>query len=373
MSRLLLILLLCAPFARAEERIHQFLLVVDTSQSMRSREESLVRTVRALVQSGFNGQIEEGDIFGIWTFTSELHTNRFPAHLWEPRRRALHAEMAVQFISEEKFLGRTEFRSTAEELSRWVARQENALVLLISDGEDQIVGIPNDIEINNYIIPRRARARAAKRVFLISMLVRQGRITEWVGYEGLGKLDLPLLPVREKEEPVVAAAAPVAPVVTPEEPPPAPVIELPPGAKIVAVDPPKPAEVTTPTPDPVQTTVESKPVDEELIKEKEPGVARKEEPVPTQTEPAKAEPPPKKEDVAQAEPISIASTNQPTSKVSTNREPSVATVMSPAPRKPIYFVVGALMVLIPVLLVLLLRKRRPAEHASLISKSFSQK
>lgn len=367
MNRWLAILLLCvlARFANAADSAepHRFLLVVDSSQSMTSRKAALLRTIRGLIGSGFQSQGRVGDALEIWTFATGARTNVFPTQQWDPRGAAYFAEMAAVFLEEEKFLGRTRFSAVADDLNAWVSRQADALIFLITDGEDPVQGIPHDIEINSYISPRRSRARSARRVFLVSLLVRAGRVTEWRAHDGIGKLELPLLPVREIPKPPAAATNVVAvSVVTtpPPEPEPPPVVEFPPGAKVIAPElAPEITPVEAAVPEPGPQASPQAPVAAPT--------AQAETPAPTN-----APSPPADEIIPPPTPVKI---EVPPVAAATNfQDPPEAqpvAVLAPVWRNPGYFLLGGAVFLALITIFVLLRPRRRPDRASLISKSLS--
>lgn len=388
MKAILAILLLLVAAAHAEPA-YQFLVLVDGSQSMNSRQDTAVRKVRDLVRSGFQNQAMEGDVFDLWTFTTELKTNRFATQVWTGTNQ-FHAEAAAEFLEREKFIGRTRFANIAEELNAWIARQSNALIFIFTDGEDAVRGVPNDLEINSYIAPRKGPARTAKRLFLISYSVKEGRVAEWMAHDGLGRFLLPRLPGREPLKPALATAAsleknpagesPAQPVF---EPPPPPAIDLPPGAKVVAAEPP-----ATTTPEPPMAQTESK-TEIEMPKAAEPP-ARQEESKPAELESIsapvvgaapilKSEPKIESSTVeTKAQPAaSIPGPIQEVSRVKAETTKTNETVAaeSPlavaAPRTGVYFMLGAGVMVLLIAVVLL--RRSPGEKASLISKSLSQK
>ena len=127
-----------------------------------------------------------------------------------------------------------------------------------------------------------------------------------------------------------------APVAQAEAPP--PVVELPPGAKVVIADTPPPP---IPVPAPAPVVVEAVPPEPVVDPPKaEPVVVAAEEPVP---------------------PVTVAAL------------PPAPVIVAPEnPRPTFYYALGAGTLLLLLALRLFFR-RRPAEGASLISKSLSQK
>lgn len=363
-------LMLCALAARAES--YQFLVLLDASQSMASREASAARKVRELVRGGFQAQAQPGDVLDVWAFTSELKTNRFVTQLWNSSNHLAQAELAGRFVESEKFAGRTRFKSFADELNSWIARQPNALLFIVTDGEDAIVGLPNDLEINSYVSPRRGAARTARRTFLVGFKIQSGRVTEWLAHDGLGPVQLPRLPDRATVLPAVAAAEPISaeePAKPAPEPPPAPVFDLPPGSVIVTQPPvvnaPEPAPKQEEAPaavavaEPPSTTVaETKTV------ELPAAPPRAEEPAKVEAAPVEAvAPKPAEPPANRVEPV-------PSPAATTNDIRAVA-VAVPARRWSFYYVLGGGVAVL--LLALVLRRRPTGEKASLISKSLSRK
>jgi hypothetical protein len=346
MWRTAVMALLSVFIARAEPEPRRFLLVIDTSQSMDARKGSVIKTVRGLIRSGFGGQIMTGDTIDLWTFASDLRVDRFPTQYWEPQRAPLLSEIAAQFLASEMFQGRTFFKNISTPVNTWIDNQPEALLFFITDGEDPVMGVPKDIEINDFIGEGRRHARAAKRVFLISMLVRNGWVTEWRGHDGIGKVELPLLPVREPELPPVVAEEPKTPEPAVSEPP-LPVIELPPGARVVTVEPSSPApEIAAPvaTPEPPAA----------IVKEPEPLAVEEESSVNS----ALPEPPPEMvEKVVVPEPVAT---------------PPPLGAVAPVSRKSVYFAIGAGVLLTMIAFFLFFRRRRSG-GASLISKSLWDK
>src|SRR5439155_23268789 len=63
--------------AKAAPRANRYLLVVETSRSMKPRLEATLKLVQGLLVSGMNGQLRRGDTLGIWTFSEDLYAGRF--------------------------------------------------------------------------------------------------------------------------------------------------------------------------------------------------------------------------------------------------------------------------------------------------------
>src|SRR5262245_56979671 len=64
----------------------RFLFLVDTSAAMKKIDASTRQALFDLIHSGINGQMTNGDTFGIWTFNEQVYTGQFPMQTWHVDR-----------------------------------------------------------------------------------------------------------------------------------------------------------------------------------------------------------------------------------------------------------------------------------------------
>ena len=83
--------------------VYRYLLVVDTSSSMSRQKAITTDTIGKLILSGVSGRIRTNEAWSIWTFDDRLHTNVFPAQMWDPRRRGEAANRAYRFLRDQRF------------------------------------------------------------------------------------------------------------------------------------------------------------------------------------------------------------------------------------------------------------------------------
>ena len=60
---------------------NRYLFIVDTSASMKRMESSVRATLHDLVFTGFDGRMQKGDTFGLWTFNEKTYAE-FPMQEW---------------------------------------------------------------------------------------------------------------------------------------------------------------------------------------------------------------------------------------------------------------------------------------------------
>src|SRR5690348_8548461 len=99
MIRLLLIIVCVGFFLPASQAEVRNLIIVDISKTMAARKEAAIEIVRGLISSGFDGQMRDGDKYGIWLYNEENYWNRLPLQIWEEGKTKLNAEVAAQFIA----------------------------------------------------------------------------------------------------------------------------------------------------------------------------------------------------------------------------------------------------------------------------------
>src|SRR5947207_571902 len=74
--------------------VYRYLFLVDTSSAMSRQKDLTMDTVSRLILSGIGSRIHTGEFWNIWTFADQLHTNGFPAQMWDLHERPDVADRA---------------------------------------------------------------------------------------------------------------------------------------------------------------------------------------------------------------------------------------------------------------------------------------
>lgn len=229
-------LLLAAPSASAQETSPtRFLLIVDTSFSMNAKRPTTAAWIRTVVGASFQNQIRAGEQFEVWTFNERADTTTFPILAWNPAESGRFAELAARRVLAAKHEKRTLYTPIISALQEL---EGNSLVVLITDGDEKFTGTPFDAAINERFAADGVRLRQAKQPFMVTFQIESGRwrdlsiLTEGQVLQ-LPEVSRPILPAPAPAEP---EPAPIAATAAAEfvPAPPAVVIDLPPGARIVA-------------------------------------------------------------------------------------------------------------------------------------------
>lgn len=231
-----------APVVNAD--LCQVLFVVDTSRSM-SRYSAMTRqTVFDLVYDGVQGQMNTGDIYGIWIFNEKVQTNVFASLNWDAQLNRGLAAGAANFIKILQYQKQTRLDRLWAELVVYARQTRKLTVVMITDGSDRFVGTPFDAQINTYFEKHAKEFRQAKKPFIITLAALDGKFLactvngsrDPIAFNSIAsqvyewKQGQPQYQVKEsKPAPVVTNEVPVVPVIKAEA------TKLPPREPVAAV------------------------------------------------------------------------------------------------------------------------------------------
>src|SRR5216110_2941573 len=155
---------------------YRYLFLVDTSSAMSRQKNITVDTVSKLILSGIGGRIQTGEAWNIWTFDNQLHTNLFPAQLWDLQQRAQVADRAYRFLRDQRLNKKKEHLDKYLPALADEAQRSGALtVFLFTDGSKPIEGTPFDARINEIFTRHAAGMRKAKKPFVIVLVAQDGQ------------------------------------------------------------------------------------------------------------------------------------------------------------------------------------------------------
>src|ERR1700760_4886031 len=81
---------------------NRFLFIVDTSSGMKNSSKSVQRTVVKLLETSMQGQMHEGDTFGIWTYNDKVNQT-FPMQVWSEEHKTEIIELVMTFLADQKY------------------------------------------------------------------------------------------------------------------------------------------------------------------------------------------------------------------------------------------------------------------------------
>ena len=199
---------------------NRYLLVVETSHSMQSRSDGLIREVQNLLGSALAGQARRGDSLGIWTFNEQLYTGLLPAQEWTPENKQAVIGRFTQFLRAQKFEKRGRFDYVLPPLLHLVKRSPFLTVVLVCSGDDEVHGTPFDQRINNFFQTWRPQQLDARVPFVIALRAQGGALVDCSMNPAPWPVELPALP----KELFVATVLPPPPATNAAPKPAAPVV-----------------------------------------------------------------------------------------------------------------------------------------------------
>jgi hypothetical protein len=191
----------------------RYLVIVDTSRSMRHRSKAMLQTVQELLSSGMEGELSGGETLGLWTFNQDLHTGRFPLQVWAPEEQQAIARRALDFLKAQGFDNQPSLDKVIPALEEVVKGSELITVILISAGDAKMRGTPFDEPINDYYARWYGEQRKGQVPLVTVLRARDGKMTGWSVRPAAGPIEFPPWPPPEaplaRTEPPAPAPAPV--------------------------------------------------------------------------------------------------------------------------------------------------------------------
>jgi hypothetical protein len=220
---------------------NRWLLIVDTSHTMKRRSHAVLEVVEGLLLSGLNGELRRGDSLGVWTFNADLYTGRLPLQTWSPETKKDVASRTFEFLKAQKYRKRADFGKVLPSLAAVVKDSDVLTIILISSGEEELHGTPFDARINKLYQQWRDQQQRLAMPFITILSATHGKLTDFTVNTPPWPVRMPPLP-QERQE---AKAVPRKPPEAARKPPPA---TLPP--LIISGRHPEPEPAPAPTPAP---------------------------------------------------------------------------------------------------------------------------
>ena len=150
---------------------NRWLLIFETTSSMRHRTNGVLAETEDLLKSGMHGLIHTGDTIGIWTFNDRLHTGEAPLQTWSLEASPKITRLTLQFLSERQYAKSANMNDMLTNMFSIVDSSPFITVILFTDGEEPIKGTPFDGQINEVY---KAGYRQQKKASMPIMTVLRG-------------------------------------------------------------------------------------------------------------------------------------------------------------------------------------------------------
>ncbi len=218
----LAVLILAAPGLRAagDSQPGRFLLVFETSATLKKNLPAIGQTLDVLFSSNLQRELQENDDLAVWTVDRTLHTGTFPLESWTPADAAVYSARVKDFLKHQTYSRHAGLDALQPLLNRVVENSERLTVLIFCDNQSRLLGTPYDHGVNEIITNTIAKNKVTPPPFILVLRSFRG---EYLGCSvnrsaPLNFPKFPPPPTVSKPPPTVApqVANPPAPVaVTP--------------------------------------------------------------------------------------------------------------------------------------------------------------
>ena len=208
------VVILCAslPAQAFGQSANRWLLIFETTSSMRNRTNGLLNEVQDLVSTGMHGTIHPGDTIGIWTFNDKLHAGEAPLQWWWPEESNTIIRHTLKFVSAQPYAGSARMNEMLTNMLSIVDASPFITVILFTDGNDPVKGTPFDSQINQFFKTNYRHQKSAAMPVITVLRGVKGELTTNTLNAAPWPVDIPFVP---SPPPKPAAAAKPAPPATP--------------------------------------------------------------------------------------------------------------------------------------------------------------
>ena len=192
----------------------RYLIIIDTSASMRRNSDNLRTVMGSLLKAGMDGQLEDGDTIGVWTFSESLQTGEFPLQTWSAQTSPTIVSNIDTFLRGLHFEKKSLPENMIPQMKAVAAGSERITMMVLTGGDAPFIGTPLDQQINYAFQNSHAELQKLRTPFVIVFRSQRGKFvggsvtwSPWpVDFPEFPPLPQPKEQVVSKE--VVANAAP---------------------------------------------------------------------------------------------------------------------------------------------------------------------
>lgn len=226
---------------------YRFLILIDSSSNMRRLANITPTAVYDLIYDGLLGRMQDGDVYGVWTFNETVDTEFYPPLIWDRKNSKVQAQSVDAQVRKLKYQNKPRLEEAIREINTIVQRSDDLTVVIVHDGSGVMFGTPFDLPITTLYRQFQKDMLKSERPFLTSFVVQDKKMIGWSVDAAGGTIGVPVFP----RKPLVTQTTPtntVKKVVKAVEPEKQPEPKKAPPASIVVKGPIKPPVTVTNTP-----------------------------------------------------------------------------------------------------------------------------
>jgi hypothetical protein len=129
--------------------VNRYLFIIETSRAMQPRARGVFDAIKQAFDSGLSGQIQQGDLVGIWTFNEIVFQELFPTQAWSQPTQLAFAVRLPTFAEPKLYQKRARLDKVVPEMLKVMAENENVTIILITTGEGPLQETPFSAQISS--------------------------------------------------------------------------------------------------------------------------------------------------------------------------------------------------------------------------------
>lgn len=206
MARLLPLFFLLSLQAAEPAGDGRWLLVFDTSTSMKKLQPEVVAAAKEIFTTSAEGQLRAGDSMAIWTVNQRV-ASQFQPFTWSPDQSDAAVSNLTAFLQNQPYTTPSQLAALRTPLNGVVAGSRQLTAVIFTDGQSDLGGTPYDEGINQTFREFRADRSKAAQLFLVVLRSDRGKFVGCTMNFPPGTLNLPPFPVQPviTNKPVLAS------------------------------------------------------------------------------------------------------------------------------------------------------------------------
>lgn len=188
----------------------RWLLIFDTSASMKKLQPEVAAAAKEFFTTSAEGQLRAGDSMAIWTVSQRV-ASQFQPFTWSPDQTDAAVSNLTSFLQKQPYATTSQLAALRTPLNGVAAASRQLTAVIFTDGQSDLNGTPYDEGINQTFREVRGERSKAAQLFLVVLRSDRGKFVGCTMNFPPGTLNLPPFPA----QPVITNKPVLAPQPTP--------------------------------------------------------------------------------------------------------------------------------------------------------------
>lgn len=172
----------------------RWLLVFDTSVTMKKRLPATAEALKHFLAASADGQIQSGDSMAVWTYGRQLTAGQFPVVDWQSERATALGSNLVSFLRLQRYTNDSSFTPLQASLNRVIANSERLTIVIFCDGLSPMNFTPYDEGINQNFLDGQSERKKTQQPFVVVLRSQLGKFVGCTVNFPPGHINLPPFP-----------------------------------------------------------------------------------------------------------------------------------------------------------------------------------